>query len=193
MRIPTIDIVAKKALPYVASAAIGLGALTSCSSENKTNDFSIYKEDIVMLDNKLDSLKQAKDEQKISFPEYYAKSKAVIKSPDYNKKPLSLTSSLSLAGIFCSAFGILGILGSTIKAYLLGSSKSLINFYGFCMGALCAGGITAGIGLRKDISDNAQEFEKVELYKNQKMKELDAQKTQFLELKGLDKDVMDML
>ena len=39
MNISPINNITKKALPLVTSAAIGLGALASCSSGNKTNEY----------------------------------------------------------------------------------------------------------------------------------------------------------
>lgn len=181
MNISPINNITKKALPLVTSAAIGLGALASCSSGNKTNEYPTYKEDIVMLNNTLDSLKQVKDEKKIGFISYYNKSKEAIENTEFNKagkKPSAPGEwyKKSLLTIFIGLFGL--AIGSNMKNRNNGLLLEVFSSGLSLTAILCT---FVGGGIHENYE--SKQSSKVEEYKTQKIEKLNEERDKYLDEK----------
>lgn len=187
MNISPVKNITKRALPLAASAAIGLGALTSCSSDNKTNNYPTYKEDIEILDNTLESVKQFKNEEKLTFPEYYYSAKDVIEKTEFNQANNTNTpgAKLDKFGKLLTFLGCLGVAGVALKCIVSGKLPDSKKAMFAGMGLICAGVPASIVGFEKDNQYNKQQTEKLEEYKAQKLEELDAEKVQYFETNGL--------
>lgn len=189
-----ISPITKRALPLVTSAAIGLGALASCSSGNKTNEYPTYKEEIAKLDNTLDSLKLAKNEGKIGFLNYYSQSKNVIETAKFNQAHKKFPGdSYLLFGLVSAGLGLLGVfdvaLRKTAWSYYNSDTKDKLS-----LTLILTGLGLAGCAMFKNYNYNNEHVSKYEEYKKQKTDELNQEKYQYFDTKDLQfKEEFEML
>lgn len=196
MNISPINNITKRTLPLVASAAISLGALASCSSGNKANKYPTYREDIVMLDNTLDSLKQVKAEDKINFLEYYSQSKDAIKKTEFNSPnkdvPGNTTERIGLGAL---VLGTLGFILGSVNFQLLGGSNRSYKF-ALTNAAIAGIGVMSFIaGIIQKVSYNQDQIEIIEHHKTIQMNRLNYELLNYLNTKDLklSKEEIDML
>lgn len=178
MKINPINTIAKKALPIATAAAIGLGALTACSSsKTEKQEPSYVQTEMLKLDNSLDSLKMVKGEGDRAFFDYYDKSKTTIneaKLDPYKALDSKTSKALTLGGIILAGLGLITTLGSTVYGIL---TKKTFNLG---CASILAGILTAVSGIiGQDYKSwcNHKEFNQ---HKEQKLNELELEKSEYL-------------
>lgn len=182
MKINPINNITKKALPLAAAAAVGLGALTACSSSKDTNQKTTYiQTEMMKIDNTLDSLKSVRGEGDKAFFDYYEKSKdAIEKTPfNYNKTETGSHSRKGVyAGLGLMLLGVLGVVQAEKHSVRRLQKASII-------------GIIAGsaLGFGSAIVNNINEIKSKKTFENfrvDKLNELQAEKQQYFDTKDLE-------
>lgn len=172
-----VNNVTRKILPIAASAAIGLGAMTSCSSSKEEKQEPTYLQtEMLKLDNTLDSLKSVRGEGDRAFFDYYVESKDVIdkanikgckseKSEKHQKK----AGYAALALLGCTILGLWCATKLKTKSCLACIIGAALNIF-----ACGAHGLLAFF-TAADCQDNFKQ------YKEQKLEQLDLEKNQYFE------------
>lgn len=176
-----ISSISRAAFPVAASALIGLGALTSCSSKYDKSGEDYYQNMTMQTDKTLDSLKTLKDNNTIDFVDYYVKSQNVISEIEPVKqtdtKENNLSNALGIFGLFTFAFGTAASAAATVKKV----NKSMLNkvsISALVTGALMV--IASGF-MKTGIMDKISDMNpKIEQYKKIKMDQLNIDKTKYL-------------
>lgn len=178
-----VNNVTRKFLPIAASAAISLGAMTSCSSAKDEKQEPTYVQtEMLKLDNTLDSLKSAAGDNERAFVDYYLKSNSAINNAklDSNKKrDFKGSDFLTIGGLVLMGLGFLSAFGAANQAAITLKDNAIKRFNASLIGVGVGIATFLGGTLAQDITayNNNKKFEQ---YKEQKLNNLETEKLEYL-------------